>query len=34
MEILVQQLYKMGLSMCVSLCEVMGHITQPGGPHS
>ena len=30
MEILVQQLYKMG----VSLCEVMGHITQPGGPHS
>ena len=33
MEILVQQLYKMGVSMCVSLCEVVGDITLPGGPH-
>ena len=32
MEILVQQLYKMGVSMCVSLCEVVGNITLPGGP--
>jgi hypothetical protein len=34
MEILVQQLHKMGVSMCVSLCEVVGHITLPGGRHS
>jgi hypothetical protein len=34
MEILVQQLHKMGVSLSVSLCEVVGHNTQPGGPHS
>ena len=33
MEIIVQQLHKMGVSMYASLCEAVGHITQPGGPH-
>jgi hypothetical protein len=23
----------MCVSVCVSLCEVVGHITLPGGPH-
>ena len=29
MEILLQQLHKMGVNMCVSLCEVVGNITLP-----
>ena len=33
MEILLQQFHKMGVNMCVSLCEVVGNITLPGGPH-
>ena len=33
MEILHKQLDKMFVSVCVSLCEVVGHITLPGGPH-
>ena len=33
MEITVQQLHYMGVSMCASLCEAVCHITQPGGLH-
>jgi len=33
MKILHKQLDKMCVSVCVSLCEVVGHITLPGGPH-
>jgi len=32
MEILLKQLHKMYVSMCMSLCEIVGHITLPGGP--
>ncbi len=32
MEILHKQLHKMHVSVCVSLCEIVGHITLPGGP--
>jgi hypothetical protein len=32
MEILQKQLHKMCVSVCVSLCEIVGHITLPGGP--
>jgi hypothetical protein len=32
MEILHKQLHKMSVSVCVSLCEIVGHITLPGGP--
>jgi hypothetical protein len=33
MEILHKQLDKMFVSVRVSLCEVVGHINLPGGPH-
>ncbi len=33
MEIIALQLHKKGVSMCASLCEAVGHITQPGGLH-
>ena len=33
MEIVHKQLDKMFVSACVSLCEVVVHITLPVGPH-
>jgi hypothetical protein len=32
MEILHKQLHKICVYVCVSLCEIVGHITLPGGP--
>jgi hypothetical protein len=32
MDILHKQLHKMCVIVCVSLCEIVGHITLPGGP--
>ena len=31
MEIIVHQLHKMGMSMCASLCEAVGHLLNQGG---
>ena len=31
MEILHKQINKMCVSVCVSLCAIVGHITLPGG---